>query len=136
VLLGCGAAVFVIAQPAAALDSLIAPLALFTALCFANVALISVWEREVDLTHGQTSLVRQFRRGAAISRTLPWAIVVIAALFSITATGVARASALCALGSGLLLGLVDRAEPRLGWRLAHVLADLVLLTPLVAAYMR
>lgn len=131
VLLGCGAAVFVIAQPTAALDSLIAPLALFTALCFANVALISVWEREVDLTHGQTSLVRQFRRGAAFSRTLPWAIVVIAALPSITAAGVVRTSALCAVGSGLLLGLVDRAEPRLGWRLARVLADLVLLTPLM-----
>jgi hypothetical protein len=130
-LLGGGAAIFVIAQPSVALGPLIAASALFATLCFANVALISVWEHDVDLTHGQTSLVHQFRRGAAFSRTLPWTIAVVAALLSITATGAVRATGLCVVGSGLLLGLIDRAEPRLGWRLAHVLADLVLLTPLV-----
>lgn len=130
-LLGCGAAVFIIAQPGATWARLIEPFSLFTALCFANVALISTWEYEVDLVHGETSLARQFSSGAAISHVFPWAIGAIAAVLSSTETDGARAAALCTAGSSLVLGFLDRAEPRLGWRLAHVMADVALLTPLV-----
>ena len=131
VLLGAGVALFLLARPEVALRPLAAPLGLFTLLCFANCALISVWEHEVDATHGQTSFARQFRRGAAFGRTLPWLLAVVAALLAGSETGDTRAAAACVAASSLLLGALDRAEPRLGAQLARVLADVALLTPLV-----
>jgi hypothetical protein len=129
-LLAAGVALFPLAQPTVALQPLVAPLALFALLCLANCALISVWEHAVDETHGQTSLARQFRRGAAVSRTLPWLLAVAAAVLASTATGETRVAAVCAAASSILLGLVDRLEPRTGPQLARVLADVALLTPL------
>ncbi len=129
-LLASGTVLFIAARPDAALRPLAAPLALFALLCFANCALISVWEREVDQTHGQTSFTLQFRRGAAFSRRLPWALAAVAVLLVAAESGAARAAAACALTSSLLLAAVDRAEPRLGWQLARVLADVALMTPL------
>jgi hypothetical protein len=78
-LLAAGVALFPLAQSTVALRPLVAPLALFTLLCLANCALISAWEHAIDETHGQTSLARQFRRSAAVSRTLPWLLAVAAA---------------------------------------------------------
>ena len=46
--------------------------------------------------------------------------------------GPAQTSELCAAASAFLLSLLARAEPRLGRERARVLADLALLTPLVA----
>lgn len=131
VLLAGGVALFPLAQPAAAFPPVAAPLALFALLCFANCALISVWEHEIDGSHGQTSLSRQFRRGAAFSRALPWLLAVLAVLLGATETGSPRLAAGCAASSSVILGLIDRLEPRLGWQLARVLADVALLTPLV-----
>jgi len=130
-LLAGGVALFPLAQPAVALQPLAGPLVLFTLLCFANCALISVWEREVDSSHGQTSLARQFRRGAAFSRALPWMLAAVAALLASTETGDDRLAAGCAIASSVLLGTIDRLEARLGWQLARVLADVALMTPLV-----
>jgi hypothetical protein len=128
-LLTSGAALFVLAGRPALWLSLSAPLGLFAGLCFANCALISRWEREVDRGHGQTSLVRQFRGAAAFSRALPWALAALAAVAAVAAPECGRPAALCACASGLLLGLVDLAEPRLGRQAARVLADVALLTP-------
>lgn len=130
-LLGGGAAVFVAAQPAAVLKPLVSPLILFTALCFVNVALISAWEHEVDLTQGQTSLAHQFPGGATFGRLSPWIIALVSVAMALVATGAAHTAILCVAGSSLLLVLVDRSETQLGCRMARVLADLVLLTPLV-----
>jgi hypothetical protein len=130
-LLGAGVALFLVAQPSSsALASLAAPLALFTVLCFANCALISTWEHEVDLTHGQTSLALQFQQGAAVSRALPW-LLAIAALFSMAAHQSAKAPEGCVFAGSVLLGLIDRAESRLGRQLARVLADVALMTPAI-----
>jgi hypothetical protein len=126
-----GAAVFVASQPGAQLQRMAAPVVLFALLCFANCALISVWENEVDVSHGQTSLALQYAGTARISRALPWFI----ALASITAWLVAGSPitqvAACSLASAVLLGCVNAAEHRIGRSLARVLADLVLVTPLV-----
>lgn len=130
VLLAGGVALFPLAQPAVALPSLAPPLALFALLCFANCALISVWEREIDRSHGQTSLARQFHRGAAFSRLLPWLLAALGALLAAPATGAVRTAAACAAASSLLLGTLDLLESRVGWQLARVLADAALLTPL------
>jgi hypothetical protein len=129
-LFGAGAAVFLIGAPGFLLRSIALALALFTVLCFANCALISVWERAVDQSHGQVSLARQFHGGAAFSRALPWVLAPLAALAALACPGPARPALGCIAASSALLGLVDRGEARLGWRLSRVLADVALLTPL------
>jgi hypothetical protein len=129
-LLGAGAAVFAAGRPGADLRGMAAPLALFVLLCFSNCALISVWEDEVDRSHGQTSLALQFGKAAALSRALPWGVCAAAAAVWIAGVPHARAASACAAASGALLGLVDLAEPRIGRVLGRVLADVALMTPL------
>jgi hypothetical protein len=128
-LLTGGVALFVLADRTGLLRRVAAPLGMFAGLCLANCALISLWEREVDRGHGQTSLVRQFRGAAAFSRALPWVLAGGAALYGAAGAADARPVADCACASGLLLGLVDRLEGRLGRQAARVLADVALLTP-------
>jgi hypothetical protein len=129
-LLGAGAAVFAAARPGADLRGMAVPLALFVLLCFANCALISVWEHEVDRSHGQTSLALQLGRTAALFRVLPWAISAASAAVWLSGPPHARAASACGAASGVLLGLVDLAEPRIGRVRARVLADVALMTPL------
>lgn len=99
-------------------------------LYFANCALISHWEREVDAVHGQTSLAGHPRVRAVIGG-LPWVAAAMALMLAIAVPD-ARAVAACAIASACLLGILHRAEPRIGWRPARVLADAALLTPLAA----
>lgn len=129
-LLGSGAALFPAVHPGVRVAALGAPVALFMLLCFANCVLISVWEDDVDRRHGQTSLALQFRAAPTLARALPWAVAAGAGAALLLGRP-ARATAACAAASALLLGLVDRAEGRIGRRAARVLADAVLLTPLV-----
>jgi hypothetical protein len=100
-------------------------------LCFANCLLISAWEDEVDMSHGQTSFALQFKRGAAIGRALPWVLAAVAGLDWMVGGPHARASAACAVGSGVLLGVLDRLEHRIGWEWARALVDIALMTPAV-----
>jgi hypothetical protein len=130
-LLGGGAALFVAASPEVHLRLLAVPLAWFVALCLANCALISVWEDAVDQSHGQTSLARQFRRGAAFSRVLPWLLAGGAALAWLEGGAAQRSAAACAAASAFLLALVDRLQPRFGREMARILADIALMTPAV-----
>ncbi|HEY5229135.1 MAG TPA: hypothetical protein VIJ19_11380 [Opitutaceae bacterium] len=131
ILIAAGSAVFVISQAGGATAALLAPVALFTLLCFCNCALISVWEDEVDLSHGQTSLALQYGRAAGLSRTLPWLAAVAAVAAGLTAGTAMAAVAACSAASGVLLGIVDLTEPRIGRIPARVLADLALMTPIV-----
>jgi hypothetical protein len=135
-LLAGGAAVFAASRPGADIHAMAVPVILFVLLCFANCALISVWENEVDRSHGQTSLALQFSRAAAVSRALPWLIFVLAAAIRLAAVPHANAAAACAAASGVLLGLVDLAERRVGWVAARVLADVALMTPLAWLLLR
>ncbi len=128
VLLGGGAAVFVAGQPGADLAAMAVPLGLFMLLCFTNCALISLWEDEVDRSHGQTSLALQFGGAASLGRVLPWLVSLLAAAAWVAA-GHGSAAA-CAAASGVLLGLVDLTEDRIGRIPARVLADVALMTPL------
>jgi hypothetical protein len=126
---------FVAAAPAASLARIASPLAWFVGLCFANCALISVWEAAVDQSHGQTSLARQFAGGAPFSRTLPWVLAGGAALCWLAGGEGQRQAAACAAASALLLALVDRLQPRIGRELARILADFALMTPVVPLVM-
>ena len=130
-LLAGGVAVFIVAPAPVRWRGVAMPLALFGLLCFANCALISVWEDAVDQSHGQTSLSRQFRRGRSFSRALPWATAAIALCLCLRLPGPQRAAAACGVASGLLLAGLDGAEARLGRERARVLADVALMTPLV-----
>lgn len=106
-------------------------LILFTLLCFADCALISIWEDEVDRQHGQTSLALQYPGGRWLVRLLPWGIALIALGFTLNSSGSFRIALFCISGSALLLGLIDLRQHRHGRQWARALADLALLTPLI-----
>jgi hypothetical protein len=130
-LFAAGVSCFPVAREPGALQLLSVPLSLFGALCLANCALISLWETEVDRTHGQTSLALQYPRGHRLVRLLPWLLALLATGFAARETGAVRVATLCAAASGGLLGSVDLAHIRCGRQLARVLADVALMTPLV-----
>lgn len=136
VLLGAGAALFAAVRTGADLQGMAQPLALFIVLCFSNCALISVWENDVDRSHGQTSLALQFGGAAAFSRMLPWAVCLVSAAAWAAAGPRAAPAAACAAASGALLGIVDLAQGRIGRIRARVLADVVLMTPLAPLLLR
>jgi hypothetical protein len=127
-LLGGGAIVFIVASHPVRLEAVAAPLALFVLLCFVNCVLISVWERDVDRAHGQTSLALQLEERRHLGSILPWTLASVSALAAMYGGGPAAASA---AASGALLGIVDRAQPRIGRQLARTLADVALMTPAV-----
>ena len=131
VLLAGGVGVFVLSRPEADSVGAAVPLVLFVVLAFTNCALISIWEHEVDQSHGQTSLSFQLGRASGLIRSLPLLALALACV-AWAATGTpGRAAAQCAAASAALLGLVDYAEHRIGRVPARVLADTALLTPLV-----
>lgn len=132
-LFGGGCSLFILSADPASLGRIAVPLGLFMALCFANCALISLWEEHIDRDHGQVSFHRQFPAVGRLGRVMPWALAGAAAAALAPTGGGARTAVACVGASALLLGVLDRWEPRLGWQRARVLADLALLTPWIAA---
>ncbi|MDB6128881.1 MAG: hypothetical protein JWM35_2777 [Verrucomicrobia bacterium] len=128
-LFSAGVSVFLLPEPSSGLITLALPLLLFALLCFANCALISVWEQAVDQAHGQTSLALQFDRARTFARVLPWIIAVAATGFAASHVGPARTAGGCAAWSGILLGALDLTVGRGNPRLARALVDFALMTP-------
>jgi hypothetical protein len=126
-LLTAGVALFL--WPSSSLPALAAGLATFAVVSFVNCALISAWEREVDRSHGQTSLALESERAARLIRWLPW-LAAMAGVASMVLLRSAAAPLVCGTCSAILMGLLDRAERRIGWAAARVLADVALLTPI------
>ncbi|MBC8039799.1 MAG: hypothetical protein H7Y06_04585 [Opitutaceae bacterium] len=113
------------------IPTLLIPATLFGLLCFANCALIASWEKDVDTVHGQTSLALQLKGRSSIIHALPW-LVSVAALASLALNSApTHPVALCTAASGLLLGLLDLAQPRLGRETARAWVDFTLMTPVV-----
>ena len=112
--------------------SLLTALTCFALLCFTNCALISAWERDVDIAQDQESLALQAPAFVAAIRALPWLVAIVAA--TVAVTGHVPVIGYCAAVSAVLMGLIDRNEQRLGWPLARVLVDAVLLTPLAVLW--
>jgi 4-hydroxybenzoate polyprenyltransferase len=133
VLMGGGVALSPVFLSSAPRWQLAPPLAFFMLLCLVNCMLISAWEREVDETHGETSIALQFRRGTAFGSAAPWVLSGLAAAFlAAGAAGRPRAAIVCAIASSASLGAVDVLEARIGRQLARVLADVALMTPFAA----
>jgi len=131
-LFGAGVALFLVAPAPRVFGALAIPLGLFTLLCLANCSLISLWEREVDEVHGQTSLALQYRHSATFTMIALWLMAGIAGgLMISSAPGPARSAFACGLASSLLLAAVNGSHRRIGWQLSRVLADAALMTPLV-----
>jgi hypothetical protein len=126
-----GVACFPVANNPGALAGLAPVLVLFGLLCFADCALISLWEDEVDRMHGQTSLALQFPRGRPVVRVLPWAIGVLGAVCAMRQRPEQAALTVCAAFGGVLLGGLDLSHRRLGRQLSRALVDVTLLTPAV-----
>ncbi|GAA5115510.1 hypothetical protein JIN84_20325 [Luteolibacter yonseiensis] len=107
------------------------PALLFCLLCFTNCALISVWEMEVDASHGQTSLALQLGRGAVLIHVLPWFIVIAGIVVAVSGDPSIRSAALCAASSAFLMGLLDWLQPRIGRIPARAAVDMTLVVPVV-----
>jgi hypothetical protein len=132
VLFAIGVVCFTLARNPSALAIIAVPLALFSLLCLANCALISIWEDEVDRSHGQTSLALQYPGVRRFVHLLPWLAAAAALASSLDHTGGLALASWCATASGILLGAVDLGHVRCGRQLSRVLADFVLLTPVLA----
>jgi hypothetical protein len=105
------------------------PVLLFGLLCFANCALISVWEMEVDARHGQTSLALQFKGVTGLIRLLPWLIAIAGVAVFLLGASTVRSAAICTVLSGALMGMIDLIQPSIGRMVARVTVDLALMTP-------
>ena len=122
-LFGLGGGFFLLfaGAPPLPLAELLAP---FTALCFANVALIGLWE-------GDERAAPLARRFPALDRALPVGTFALAlGCLLLAAFSPYRPVYGAAALSGLLLGLLARTTP-LRPATRHVLADAALLTPLL-----
>ena len=131
-LLTAGVAVFL--TPTASVDARAWGLGVFAIVSFVNCALISSWEREVDQAHGQTSLALVSLRAARLIRWLPWLAAGAGTVLILIAGPASTGSIACGIASAILLGVLDRAEHRIGWAAARVLADVALLTPLAPLF--
>ena len=125
-----GVSCFIAANQPVILYEIAGPLLCFGLLCFADCALISIWEEGVDRSHGQTSLALHFPRGRPFVRALPWMIAAFGALYAYWVHPKLGGMVWCAVAGGVLLGGVDLAQPSLGRQLSRVLADVTLMTPL------
>lgn len=105
---------------------------LFMLLCLANCLLISEWEQEVDRRHGQKSFAFQFSHARAFVEALPYGILVLSIGMGCLSDGATRTAAWCGAVSAMLLATLNAVQPKIGRELAHLLADVVLLTPLLA----
>jgi hypothetical protein len=114
------------------LHLLAAPTALFMLLCMANCLLISQWERDVDLSHGQTSLALQYSRARTAAGGLPYGIFLLGVGMAVWSGGATRTAAWGGAASAALLATLNFVQPRIGRERARLLADGALLTPLLA----
>jgi hypothetical protein len=105
------------------------PGVLFCMLCFANCALISVWEKDVDSLHGQTSIALQLKGAPTFIRLLPWFIGIAAFAVMIAGDPAIKSAAACAASSGILMGILDLLQSRIGRIPARASIDITLMTP-------
>jgi len=130
-LFGTGVGFFIGLDPNCSFSVLCFCITLFTVLCFINCSLISIWEDSVDKTQGQQSLAQQYNFYHHIGRNFPLWYAVIVGFSLFFCDGTVRQFALSVFLSSLGLKLIDYYQPRYGRAWARVMADAVLLTPLV-----
>ena len=140
VLITAGALLFPALTSGGALISLVLVALHFLALCLVNCLLISRWERDIDVAQGQQSLALepQLRHAFRLVPVLPWLLALESGALALRPPSNGFADLLWShhfflsiAMSAALLGVVDRREKHTGWQPARVLADVVLLTPLL-----
>ena len=101
---------------------------LFAVLCFLNCALITRWERLSRDLRDPSSLLNAFPRFCGNLRA---ACVALALAAVVVAVVTASPIAIPLAASALLLAALDVCERRISVEMLRVLADMVLLTPLI-----
>ena len=101
----------------------------FAILCFSNCSFISLWEEPIDVLHKQPSLARQNLSRKTLSYLLQ-AMLVSLTIFVVVAP-LSSDLKLAFILSGLGLGLLQVTASKTSVQLRHVLADVVLMTPLL-----
>lgn len=130
VLIAGGAALYpAIARPEM-WANLLPGFAWLTALSLLNCLLISEWEREVDVCHGQSSLALGSVSFGGAVRFLPALAGAVAVMLCAFGPAAARRVSAAAALSAAALWLLAKVEPRLGRERARVLVDAALLSPL------
>lgn len=112
-------------------DPLVLAIMAFAWLCTLNCISIAYWEKELDETQGKVSFATRFPRLGRHLRKFLLAL----ALGSAGAAIIYHEAAPvfdCVIASGLLLALLDFSRERIPRDQRTALADLVLLTPLLA----
>jgi len=132
VIVALGAALYPATLNTDSLHLLAVPTALFMLLCLANCLLISGWESEVDLRHRQISLALRFSHARIVAGGLPFGIFLLSVAVAAFSGAATRIAALSAAASAASLAILNLTQPRLGRERARLLADVALLTPLVA----
>jgi len=114
-------------------SAMLASWLLFAGLCSLNCISIAVWERELDLAQRRVSLATAFPRSQRY--LLPATLVLSAAAFAIAmSTHIGARVYLCVGVSGLLLASVHSFRRHIQSDARTALADLVLMTPLLAVF--
>jgi hypothetical protein len=103
----------------------------FALLCTLNCISIAFWERELDETQGKVSFATRFR---GLARHLGKISLALALASGVMAVVYRQASPIlgCVSLSSLLLALLDALREKIGRDQRTALADLVLLTPVIA----
>jgi len=123
VIIALGAVLYPATLATDRLHLLAAPTGVFMLLCLANCLLISEWEHEVDLRHGQKSFAFQFSHARAFADALPYGIFALSIGIACLSDGATRTAAWCGAVSAMLLAMLNAAQPKIGRELAHLLAD-------------
>ncbi len=114
------------------LTSAIAPACfLFACLCSLNCICIAVWERDLDMTQGRISIATAFPKIDGYVLPMLLSLMVASAALA-AATPTTRSAYICITASASLLAVVHFVRNAIDPDTRTALADLVLLTPLIA----
>jgi hypothetical protein len=103
---------------------------LFAVLCALNCISIAFWERHLDEAHDRGSIATAFPRLARTPFIASVGLAIVAAVCAMTTP--LRLPLMCTSGSAVLLALLNGHSFRFSTDARTALADLVLLTPLLA----
>lgn len=107
-------------------------LAAFVLLCFVNCSLIALWEKALDESQDQSSIIQKLPK---LEHSLPTRCLFLAVLTSIVASLTLMSSFsiifTCTAASFLCLYILHKSHKNLQTQTIRVLADAVLLTPLI-----
>jgi len=131
IIVTCGAALYPATLGPGSLPVLMIPVLSYSLLALCNCSLISLWEREVDTIHRRQSLALQHRAIAGVIGFAPWTLCGACIIGSLVSKSTIRPLLVAAALGAALLGLVHLRHGSLGRMKSRVLADLVLLTPLL-----